>query len=74
MQITVKLFASFRLRLFKEAARECPPGATAADVAAAIGIPVREIGIVLVNGRHATLNEALQEGDLVALMPHIGGG
>jgi molybdopterin converting factor small subunit len=74
MQVTVKLFASFRLRLFKEAAREYPDGAGVVDIVNDLGIPAKELGIVLVNGRHASLNDLVQDGDVVSLMPHIGGG
>ena len=68
MQVTVKLYALFRWRLFREAVREYPPGA------ADLEITETEIGIVLVNGLHADLGHILQEGDLVSLMPRIGGG
>ena len=74
MQVTVKLFASFRLKWFKEAARECPQGAEVLDIVKIIGISANELGIVLVNGRHASLNTVLQDGDVVSLMPLIGGG
>ena len=74
MQVTVKLYASFRSGRFKEAVRECLPCASVADLVAAVGIPAGEIGIVVVNGSHAFLDEVLHEGDLVALMPRMGGG
>ncbi|HBA88359.1 MAG TPA: molybdopterin synthase sulfur carrier subunit [Geobacter sp.] len=74
MQVTVKLYALFRWRLFREAVREYPPGAAVSDVARDLEITETEIGIVLVNGLHADLGHILQEGDLVSLMPRIGGG
>ena len=73
-QITVKLFASFRFKWFKEAVRECPPGTMILDIVTEIGIPVNELGIVLKNGLHATIHDTLQAGDVVSLMPLMGGG
>ena len=74
MQVTVKLVASFRLKWFKEATQEYPPGVEVLDIVNEIGIPVNELGIVLINGHHASLNDKLQDGDIVSLMPLIGGG
>lgn len=74
MQVTVKLFASFRIKWFKEATKECPYGVELIDIVNEIGIPVNELGIALINGRHATLKDKLQDGDIVSLMPLIGGG
>jgi len=74
MQVKVKLFASFRLKWFKEADKECLQGAEVLDIVKGIGISVNELGIVLVNGCHASLNTVLHDGDVVSLMPLIGGG
>jgi len=74
MHVSVKLFASFRLKWFKEAVREYPPGIEVLDIVQEIGIPAKELGIILVNGRHASLHDKLQDGDIVSLMPLIGGG
>ena len=74
MQVTVKLFASFRIKWFKETIKECPHGTEVIEIVKEIGIPVNELGIVLINGRHASLNDKLQDGDIVSLMPLIGGG
>lgn len=74
MQITVKLFASFRLKWFKEAVKDCPPGTEIMDIVNEIRIPDHEIGIVLINGQHASLRDTLHDGDVVSLMPLMGGG
>ena len=74
MQVTVKLVASFRLKWFKEATQEYHPGVKVLDIVNEIGIPVNELGIVLINGHHASLNDKLQDDDIVSLMPLIGGG
>jgi molybdopterin converting factor small subunit len=43
-------------------------------VVASLTIPEPEIGIVLVNGRHAPLAQTLNEGDTLSLFPLVGGG
>lgn len=74
MQITVKLFATFRENRFKEARREYPLGTTAADVAAELEIDAGLIGMIFIHGRAAELDRVLEEGDVLALFPLLGGG
>lgn len=74
MQVTVKLFASFREGRVPIQTCEFPPGTTVRDVALQKGIPLAEIGIMLVNCRHVALDRELVEGDLLAIFPLLGGG
>lgn len=74
MELTVKLSASLRNGRFQERALDLPEGSTLAQLAAGIGIPETAVGIFLVNGRHARPADLLHAGDLVQLMPPIGGG
>lgn len=74
MKITVKLFANFRNDRFKIKEQEIAVGTTCAEVVAVLTIPEIEIGIVLINGRHAQLSQPLNEGDTLALFPLVGGG
>jgi len=74
MKITVKLFASFRVGRFKEEIRDYPAGTACGAVVADVGIAEGELGIVLVNGRHAPVGRILQEGDALSLFPLVGGG
>ena len=74
MKITVKLFASFRVGRFKEELRDYPAGTACGAVVAGVGIAEGELGIVLVNGRHAPVGRILQEGDALSLFPLVGGG
>ena len=74
MKITVKLFANFRLGRFKIKEQEVLATTTCGDVVASLTIPEPEIGIVLVNGRHAQLDHILSEGDTLSLFPLVGGG
>ena len=74
MRVTVKLFATFRKGRFDVDVREVPPGTTVSGIAKKTKIPEKDIGIVLVNGRHAGLSKALSDGDTVAIFPLVGGG
>lgn len=74
MKITVKLFATFRVGRFKTEVRDYPEGGTCREVLADVGLGEEELGILLVNGRHAPLEHVLSEGDGVSLFPLVGGG
>lgn len=74
MRITVKLYASLRWKLFDEAVRECRPDALVGGVVDGLEIPRVDVGIVLINGLHAGWDEVLQEGDVLSLLPRMGGG
>lgn len=74
MQITVKLFATFRVGRFSEEPRDYPPGARIADIINELGIPDKEIGMIMLNSRHAEPDQELNEGDSLALFPLVGGG
>jgi len=74
MQITVKLYASLRWKLFDEALRQCAPGAKIRAVVDELGIPQADVGIVLVNGLHAGWDDTLNQGDVLSLLPRMGGG
>lgn len=74
MRITVKLFASFRTGRFSVEEREYPDGTTIGQVADAIALPREEIGIMMVNSRHSKLDRVLNEKDILAIFPLLGGG
>jgi sulfur-carrier protein len=74
MKITVKLFATFRMGRFQEEQRDYPECAIVRQVVADLGIEGGTLGIVLVNGRHASLDQVLIPGDTLSLFPLIGGG
>lgn len=72
MRITVKLFASFRTGRFQEKVLEVRGAARVREVVAELGLPAP--GILLVNERHAGLDDVLREGDALHLLPPVGGG
>ena len=75
MEITVKLFAYFRDGRFKEAA-SCffDEGTTPQEVITSLGIDMDDVGVIMVNNRHADSDSCLQQDDVLAVFPKIGGG
>lgn len=47
---------------------------TVAELAKKLGLPCNEIKIVMVNGRHASLEQTLSDGDRIGFFPAVGGG
>ena len=74
MDITVKLFATFRVGRFTVATQEHPDGTRIAAVIEGLQIPETQIGMIMVNGRHAEPDQLLHDGDSLALFPLVGGG
>lgn len=68
--------------------RDCVPGynpvtgllleleepASAGDIAQRIGLPLAEIKIIMLNGRHASLDTLVGNDDRLAYFPAVGGG
>lgn len=74
MKITVKLFATFRVGRFAEETRDYPPGTRVGDIIKEINIPEKEVGMIMLNNRHAEPDQELHDGDNLALFPLVGGG
>ena len=43
-------------------------------VVLSLGLTEEEIGIVMINGRHGGLDQALKQNDTLSLFPLVGGG
>jgi len=74
MIVTVKLFAHFRNGRFKEAEKAFPEGVDCLHVIQSLDFTARDMGIVMVNGLHAALDRPLEDRDILALFPLVGGG
>ena len=74
MNITVKLFATFRNGRFKVEQQDWPEGTECQAIVAGLGLTEAEIGIVMINGRHVPLERILAHGDILSLFPLVGGG
>ena len=73
--IEIKLYASLR-KYDRGTCRNMEKGGLrkVGDVARELGVPEKEIAIVIVNGERGRLETRLQGGDLLQLFPLIGGG
>ncbi len=74
MQITVSLHGVFRIGRFKREVRSYPPGSSAATVIDDLQIPDKLLGIIVINGAHATADTDLNNGDTLMLLPLLEGG
>ncbi len=72
--ITVKLFATFQRGRFAVESRPYTPEMTVGQVVDDLAIPRREVGVMLVNGRHVEFARCLDPGDTLSIFPVIGGG
>jgi molybdopterin converting factor small subunit len=74
MEITVKLFATFRTGRFTIETREYPEETTVRQIVRELEIPESELGILLVNSRHVDLKRVMADGETLAIFPLLGGG
>jgi sulfur carrier protein ThiS len=74
MKIKVKLFAQFRHGRFKEKQLEYLSPLQISQVMDDLGIVAKEVGVLMVNGRHVSVDEQLVEGDVLGVFPLVGGG
>lgn len=79
MPILVTLSATLRIRVagYNPATgltMEWEGPISTGELAEKIGLPLQEIKIVMRNGRHASLEETITDGDRVGYFPAVGGG
>ncbi|WP_245600618.1 MoaD/ThiS family protein [Sulfurospirillum arcachonense] len=76
INVTIKLFAQYRDDRFKIEQRVYKSGTTAQDVMDELGISEHKLplGVLMVNSKHEKEDYVLQEGDILALFPKVGGG
>ncbi len=74
MKITVKLFAYFRDDRFKVEERDIAAGTTVGDIVDALDIDREEVGVLMINSRHAAFDSQPVPKDVLAIFPVVGGG
>lgn len=73
--ITVKLFAQYRENRFKVEQKVYAKGTSAKDIIEELGVTkTLPLGVLMINSRHESESYILQEGDIIALFPKVGGG
>jgi molybdopterin synthase sulfur carrier subunit len=74
MNVTVKLFATFRTGRFATETREYAPGKTVKCIIEELSLPEDDIGATLINGCHVEEDSELKDGDTLSIFPLVGGG
>ena len=74
MNIEVRLFATFREGREKKYFLKVQEGTKLIDIIKRLEINKEEVSIALINGIDGTLDRTLNEGDILALFPPVGGG
>jgi len=72
IQVQVKLF--LHLRKNRNQTVEVTDGSTARDLVRLLGIRLEAVGVLSINDRQATLDQQLKDGDIISIIPPIGGG
>lgn len=74
MQIQLRLYGAFRRHRFAEQYCQLPPGTRVRAVVESLQLPDHLLGIILINGLHAGLDDGLEDGDILSLLPMVDGG
>jgi sulfur-carrier protein len=74
MNVTLKLFATFRTGRFSKEIREYAPGITVKSILNELKLPEDDIGATLINGIHVEEDAELKDGDTLSIFPLVGGG
>ena len=74
IQVTIQLVGVFRIGRFREELRNYPASAIPQTIIDELSIPLPLLGTVLINGRHASLDQPLHDDDIVTLLPFLDGG
>lgn len=74
MKIEVKLFAYFRENRFTTKHFKLADETSVQQIIEELGIPLDEVGVTMINGRHCQFDTLLNVGDSLGIFPMIGGG
>jgi len=72
IQVQVKLFLHLRKNQIQTV--ELTDGSNAGDLVRQLGIGLEEVGVLSINDRQAALDQQLKGGDIISIIPPIGGG
>ena len=74
MNITVKLFATLRNYGENKQEMTLDEGIAVGAIIQMLELPKNEVAIIMINGRHVKEDVILQDGDVLAFFPAVGGG
>ena len=72
IQVQVELFLHLRKNQIQTV--ELTDGSNAGDLVRQLGIGLEEVGVLSINDRQAALDQQLKGGDIISIIPPIGGG
>ncbi len=74
MEVTVALYETLRKHYPERGRVQLEAGARVAELLSRLGIAEDDVGILVVNRKDAQFNQILEDGDLVTVIPPMGGG
>jgi sulfur carrier protein len=74
MNVEVKLFESLKKHQPEGGRLQLRANSRVSDLLEALGISMDDVGILMVNRTDGRFDQPLQNGDVVTLIPPIGGG
>ena len=74
MEVLVHLFSMLRKGRFENSKVGLPLGADISDLLEHLSIRRDEVGVLIVDKKEASLDRKLEEGNVVTIIPPIGGG
>jgi molybdopterin synthase sulfur carrier subunit len=74
MKVKVKLFSYFKTDRFHDDWMDLPENSSIKDLLKLLIISADDVGIAVVNKKDAAFNHVLKDGDVLTLIPVIGGG
>lgn len=74
MKIEIKLFAALSVGRFKVETQDFSAGTSVEQVVKHLGFVEGDVGIVLINGKHGSIQDSLNDGDVLSLLPLMDGG
>lgn len=74
IKVEVRLFATFREGREKKQVLMLEENSEISKVLDILNIKKEEVSILLLNGRDGPIDRKLEDGDVIALFPPVGGG
>jgi len=74
MDVEVRLFESLKKHLPEGGKVQLSEGSRVSDLLTALGISTDDVGILMINRMDGRFDQLIQNGDVVTLIPPIGGG
>lgn len=74
MKINIKLIATLNLGRSENETRNYPNKTSVKQILEDIDLQEKSVGVILINGKHASLDDLVEEEDTLFLLPLMDGG